>query len=283
MTVDIICPLYNAEKYLENLHESILKQENVKINKIRYILTKGKDRTQEILKNMNNCIYSIIEPADFSHGLTREKEAFKSEADILVFITQDIIIERTDWLYNLIKDIQDNKVDAAYSRQLCRNNSIEKYTRESNYPAQSKIVSKEDISTLGLKTFFFSDASSAIKREIFVKLKGYDAKKLQMSEDMYIAYKLIMNGYKIKYCADSEVVHSHQFTLKQQYKRYYETGKFFKENDYLNKYKVNKAGGSLAIYILKRAIQDKNWRVLVQFVPNMSARFIGMKIGKLKK
>lgn len=283
MTVDIICPLYNAEKYINNLHNSLLKQKNVEIKNIRYILTKSKDNTEKILKELTNCIYSVIQPEEFSHSLTREQEAFKSNADILVFITQDVIIERTDWLYNLTKDIENGNVDACYSRQLCNNNSIEKYTRESNYPSESKIVSKNDIEKLGLKTFFFSDASSAIKRETFIKLKGYDRKKLVISEDMYIAYKLIMNGYKIKYCADSEVVHSHNFTLKQQYKRYYDTGKFFKENSYLNKYKVNQAGGSLAKYILKRALQDKNWKVLIQFVPNMAARFIGMKMGKISR
>ena len=283
MTIDVICPLYNAEKYIENLHKSILKQENVKLNGIRYIVTKGKDNTEEILNGLTNCIYSVIEPKDFSHSLTREQEAFKSNADIIVFITQDVIIKRTDWLYNLTKDIENRQVDACYSRQLCNNNSIEKYTRESNYPSNSKIVSKEDIKELGLKAFFFSDASSAIKRETFVKLKGYDGKKLVISEDMYIAYKLIMNDYRIKYCADSKVIHSHNFTLKQQYKRYYDTGKFFKENDYLNKYKVNQAGGNLAKYILKRAWQDKNWKVLIKFMPNMAARFIGMKMGKLSK
>ena len=283
MTIDIICPLYNAEKYIKNLHKSILKQENVKLNNIRYVLTEGKDNTEEILKKLDNCTYIVIEPKEFSHSLTREQEAYKSDADIIVFITQDVIIERTDWLYNLTKDIENGQVDACYSRQLCNNNSIEKYTRESNYPSKSKIVSKEDIKELGLKTFFFSDASSAIKRETFVKLNGYDRKKLVISEDMYIAYKLIMNDYKIKYCADSEVVHSHNFTLKQQYKRYYDTGKFFKENDYLNKYKVNQAGGSLAKYVLKRAWQDKNWKVLIKFVPNMAARFIGMKMGKINK
>lgn len=283
MNVDIICPLYNAEKYIENLHKSILKQENVNLNNIRYILTRGKDNTEEILRKLDNCIYTVIEPKDFSHSLTREQEAFKSDADILVFITQDVVIEKTDWLYNLTKDIENGQVDACYSRQLCNNNSIEKYTRESNYPSNSKIVSKEDIKELGLKTFFFSDASSAIKRETFDKLNGYDGKVFPTNEDMYIAYKLIINGYKIKYCADSEVIHSHNFTLKQQYKRYYDTGIFFKQNDYLNKYKVNQAGGSLAKYILKRAWQDKNWNVLFKFVPNMAARFIGMKMGKLSE
>lgn len=280
MNIDVICPLYKAEKYIENLHKSILKQKNVDLKNIMYIVTKSNDNTINILKSMN-AMYKEIEPKDFSHSLTREKAAFESDADIVVFITQDVKIIRDDWLYYLTKDIDEGTVDACYSRQLCDNNTIEKYTRECNYPEISKIVSKEDIPELGLKTFFFSDASSAIKRDIFVKLKGYDQKKLVISEDMYIAYKLIMNGYKIKYCAQSEVIHSHRFTLKQYYNRYKDTGKFFRENSYLNDYKVNQAGGSMAIYVLKRALQDKNFSVLVNFLPNMATRFIGMKMGKI--
>lgn len=279
MTVDIICPLYNAEKNIETLHKSLLKQNKVKINKIIYILTESKDNTEKILIR-SGIPYSKIKKEDFSHSLTREGAALESKADILVFITQDIKIKREDWLFNLTKDIENGTVNASYSSQLCDNETIEKYTRECNYPAQSKIVSKEDINKLGLKTFFFSDASSAIKRETFVKLNGYDHKNLPISEDMYIAYKLIMNGYKIKYCADSEVVHSHKFTLKQYYDRYKNTGKFFKENDYLNKYKVNQAGGDMAVYIFKRALQDRNWNALANFIPNMAARFIGMKMEK---
>ena len=282
MNIEIICPLYNAEKYIENLDESLKKQKNVEIQKISYVLTESKDNTKQLLDNLN-ANYIMITRDEFSHSLSREKVAMQSTADILVFVTQDVKIIREDWLYNLTKDIITGEVDACYSRQLCDNNSIEKYTRESNYPSESKIVSKNDIEKLGLKTFFFSDASSAIKRETFVKLNGYDNKNFPTNEDMYIAYKLITNGYKIKYCADSEVFHSHDFTLKEQYKRYYDTGKFFKQNSFLNNYKVNQAGGSLAKYVLKRAWQDKNWNVLIKFIPNMAARFIGMKLGKIGK
>lgn len=287
MTIDIICPLYHAENYIKNLDTAIKQQEQVNIKTIKYILTKHQeetknDNTETILKQLQ-AIYTIITPEEFSHSLTREKEIYKSQADIVVLITQDIIIQRRDWLYYLTKDIEEGTCDAAYSRQLCNNQSIEKYTRESNYPIESKIVSKKDIETLGLKTFFFSDASSAIKRETFIKLKGYDGKRLPISEDMYIAYKLIMNGYQIKYCAESQVIHSHQFTWKQQYKRYYDTGKFFKENSYLDQYGTNTAGGSMAKYVLNRAWQDKNWKALANFLPNMAARWIGMKRGKLSK
>ena len=280
-TVDIICPLYNAEEYIENLHKSFIMQKKVKINKIRYVLTESKDNTEEYLKN-NNIEYKKIKKSEFSHSLVREKEAMESDSDVVAFVTQDVVIDDELWLYNLTKDIGKDNIVAAYSRQVTKYNNIEKYTRESNYPAQSKVVSQDDISKLGLKTFFFSDASSAIDTNIFKKLNGYDGKNLPISEDMYIAYKIINNGYKIKYCSESVVYHSHNFTLKEVYDRYKLTGKFFKENSYLDNYGTNKSGGGLAKYILKRAIKDKNIKVLLRFLPDMGARFIGMKVGKMK-
>lgn len=280
--IDIICPLYNAEEYIENLHKSFIMQKKVKINKIRYVLTESKDNTEEYLKN-NNIEYKKIKKSEFSHSLVREKEAMKSVSDVVAFVTQDVVIDDELWLYNLTKDIGKDNIVAAYSRQVTKYNNIEKYTRESNYPAQSKVVSQDDISKLGLKTFFFSDASSAIDTSIFKKLNGYGGKKLPISEDMYIAYKIITNGYKIKYCAESVVHHSHDFTLKEVYDRYKLTGKFFKENSYLNNYGTNKSGGGLAKYILKRAIKDKNIKVLLRFLPDMGARFIGMKVGMMSK
>ena len=280
-TIDIICPLYNAEEYIENLHKSFIMQKKVKINKIRYVLTESKDNTEEYLKN-NNIEYKKIKKSEFSHSLVREKEAMESDSDVVAFVTQDVVIDDELWLYNLTKDIGKDNIVAAYSRQVTKYNNIEKYTRESNYPAQSKVVSQDDISKLGLKTFFFSDASSAIDTNIFKKLNGYDGKNLPISEDMYIAYKIINNGYKIKYCSESVVYHSHNFTLKEVYDRYKLTGKFFKENSYLDNYGTNKSGGGLAKYILKRAIKDKNIKVLLRFLPDMGARFIGMKVGKMK-
>ena len=280
MNVEIICPLYNAEKYILELDKSLKMQKDVDIKNISYILTRSKDNTEQILKNIS-AQYSIIEPEEFSHSLSREKVAMNSDADILVFVTQDVEIKNNEWLANLIKPIKNKEAEASFSRQLTKYDNIEKYTREKNYPSESYVVSKEDLKEKGLKTFFFSDASSAIKTEIFKGLNGYDNKNLPTNEDMYIAYKLITNGYKIKYCADSIVYHSHKFSLKQLYRRYYDTGVFFKQNSFLDNYGTNKAGGGMAVYIFKRAIQDKKWNVLLEFFPNMIVRFIGMKLGKI--
>lgn len=276
-TIDIICPLYNAEKYILNLHNSFHKQKNVEIENIRYILTESSDNTEQLLIH-NKIKYKKIKKEDFSHSLVREKEVYESDASIVVFVSQDVEIKRNDWLYNLIKDI-DEEVVATYSRQISKTNNIEKYVREYNYPKESKIVTKENLRELGLKTFFFSDAASAIKKDVFVKLNGYDKKNLLISEDMYIAYKIIMAGYKIKYCAESEVYHSHNFTIKQLYQRYKLTGQFFKENNYLNQYNTIKTGVSLAKYILKRVIEEKNLKSFFRYPFDMAARFIGMKVG----
>lgn len=278
--VDIICPLYNSSFYIEKLHNSLITQQKVEINKFRYVLTESTDNTEEYLIK-NNINYRKIKKEEFSHSLVREKEALESNSDIVVFITQDVVIEDKLWLYNLIKDIDDENIVAAYSRQLTKYNNLEKYTRESNYPDKDIIKSKDDINKYGLKTFFFSDAASAISTKIFKELNGYDNKNLPISEDMYIAYKIIMNGYKIKYCSNSIVYHSHNFTLQEIYKRYKLTGKFFKENSYLDQYGTTGSGATLAKYILKRIFQEKRFILLFRYPFDMAARLIGMKVGKI--
>jgi len=90
-----------------------------------------------------------------------------------------------------------------------------------------------------------------------------------------------MNNYKIKYVANSVIIHSHNFKFNQLYKRYYDTGVFFKENSYLDKYGTNKTGGNMAMYVLKRIIQEKDFRAFVRFWPDMVARFVGMKMGRV--
>ena len=277
--IDIVCPLYNAEEYIEDLYKSLLIQKDVNVGKILFLLTESKDNSEQLLK-INKCNYEIIKKSEFSHSLTREKAAMKSNADIVCFITQDVVINDDKWLYNLTKNILKGNCAAAYSRQITKYNNIEKYTRERNYPDYSFMRSKNDIEKYGLRTFFFSDAASAVDLKAFKKVKGYDSKKLTISEDMYLAYKLITNGYKISYESDSIVYHSHNFTLKQIYDRYKLTGMFFKENSYLDKYGTNSSGADLAKYVLKRIVQEKNIKMFFRYPFDMAARLLGMKAGK---
>lgn len=281
MGITIICPIYNGEKYIKKLYKRISNQKNVNIVEIKFILTESKDKSEEILNELK-LIYSKISRNDFSHSLVREKAAFEAKGDIIVFITQDINIFDENWLYELVKGIEAEECEAAFSRQIAyEDHQIEKYTRETNYPAISRIVSKNDIEKLGLMTFFFSDASSAVSKKVFLELNGYDGKDLPTNEDMYFAYKLIMSGYRIKYAANSKVIHSHNLNFKETFKRYRDIGMFFKENAYFSKYSANERGSQVAIYILKRALEEKKYSLILNLISNFSARLLGMKLGKM--
>lgn len=279
MSISIICPIYKGEQYISNLDASIKKQKNVDIKEILYVVTKTKDDSSiDILEGLGATYYTVT-PKEYSHSLTREQMAYKASGDILVFITQDIIIDSDVWLYNLTKDIQSGKCEAAFSKQVAVDRSIERYTRMNNYPENSRVVSKDDVERLGILTYFFSDASSAIDREVFMKLNGYDGKRLLTNEDMYIAYKIINNGYRIKYCADSVVIHSHNYSYKTLFKRYFDQAVFLKQNEYID-CGSNKSAFALLKFVLKNAIKEGNFKVLFKIIPNFGVRFIANKLGK---
>lgn len=277
--VSIICPLYNAEKYLEKLHNNILKQKDVNLVEILYILTESNDRTEEILKE-KELNYVKIKVTEFSHSRTREEYGMKAKGEILVFITQDVQIVEDCWLRNLVKPIEQGECEASFSRQICEENIMERYVREKNYPEVSRIVTKGDIDKYGLMTFFYSDASSAIKASVFKELNGYDGKDHIISEDMYIAHKIIDKGYRIKYCSDSKVVHYHNFTLKQIFNRYFDTGVFFRKNPVFLNYKTSDSGMKMARYVILESLKEGNLKVTMKAIPNFAARLIGSYLGR---
>ncbi len=278
MNISIICPLYNGEKYIRNMNKSLLAQKVDDEVDIKYILTKTNDRSEEILKEIN-ASYKLVKPEDFSHSATREKAAYEAKGDIIVFISQDIIIEDETWLYNLIKDIKSGTCDAAFSKQICTNKTVERYTRMKNYPDEDRIASKDKVKELGIMSYFYSDASSAIRKETFIKLNGYDGEDLLTNEDMYIAYKLINNGYKIKYCADSRVIHSHIYSYKSLFKRYFDQGVFLKQHSYIKESGANSGAIQLLKFVVKESWKEKNFKVIFDIIPNFGVRFIANKVG----
>ena len=103
---------------------------------------------------------------------------------------------------------------------------------------------------------------------------------MMMSEDMYNAKKIIDAGYKKGYVATAVVEHSHKMKLKQLYERYYETGKWFKEHPEFDGYKTTDTGMKLAFSVLGQALKHFNIPVLFRWLPDMTARYLGMKKGK---
>ena len=168
----------------------------------------------------------------------------------------------------------------AYGRQTAKKSTVEYYIREANYGGTSRKVSEADIESLQLKAFFSSDAFSAYNRTVFLALNGYDGKNMMMNEDMYYSRKVLLSGYEKVYVADAVVEHYHNYTLKTLYNRYYETGKWFHDFPEFKNYKAMATGGKLAKSVFKAALKDFNLPVLFKFLPNMAARYLGMKKGE---
>lgn len=280
MNISVICPLYKAGKYIDNLHDSLLMQKEVNISEIKYVLTNTGDGLENKIEKLEKAKISIVEPKYFSHSLVREKAALESDADIFVFITQDIIIKDEFWLKKFITPIAEGKCEAAYCRQICDNLSIERYTRIKNYPEESRIVTKKDTEELGIKTFFFSDAASAVSAKIYRELNAYDGKDLLTNEDMYFAYKLINSGYRKMYNAEASVIHSHDYKFKELFKRYFDQGVFLKDNNYLTKFNANSSAKALLLFIVKESIREKNFKAISNIIPNFAARYLGNILGQ---
>jgi len=277
--VDIVCPLYNAENFIEKLHQSIINQKGIIINNLIYILTESTDESESILMNLN-INYQKIKIQEYSHSLTREwaiKELCTSNN--VIMISQDVEFYNDTSIYELARVINNNEAQFAFGKQVSKLRNIERYTRKFNYPDNSYIMSKQDIDKYQLRTFFASDAFSAYNRDIFIKLNGYDNKNLTFSEDMYYGYKIIMNDYKIAYVSSAVVFHSHKMSLKEVYRRYYKTGQFFRDNKYLLQFKPNSQGIKMFFKILWNALAEFNLYVVIMLIPDMLTRYIAKRRG----
>ena len=282
--VDIVCPVYKGYNYLESLYNSIINQNNVNINKIVFAITDSNDEEMDKIREFvkqKNISYFEVSKNEFSHSLTRQKAIEQyCLSNIVIMISQDIMPTNNDVFYNLTKDINDGNSVYNYARQICTNKSIEKYIRKKNYPENSFYVNKDDIENKQLMAFFASDACSAYNRDVFLKVGGYGGFDVMMNEDQLYSKIILEAGYKKKYCADAIVEHSHKYSLKQLYKRYYETGRFYKEVKVFDKYKSTESGISLALYVLKQAIIHLDIPVLFRWLPDMTSRYLGMRKGR---
>ena len=284
MKIDVVCPLYKAEKYIDSFIKNLQLQRGIELVKVVFPITQSDDDSYVIQKITEaGFTYFLVPKEEFSHSLTREKALYDfCESDVVLMISQDVVLLNKDSVYELVKNVNEEVV-YAYGKQICRKKTIEHYVRQKNYGDESYVISKDDIEEMQLKAFFASDAFSAYHRPTFIALGGYDHVHMMMNEDMYYSKKVLDNGYKKAYVATAFAEHSHKLKLKQLYNRYYETGKWFKAHPEFDNYKTTDSGMKLALYIFKKSFKEFNIPVLIKFLPNMSARYLGMRKGRREK
>ena len=224
-TIDVIIPTYHPGREFEQLIERLYKQD-CPINKIIIMNTEDALWNKEWDEKYPFLEVHHIPKAEFDHGGTRKKAAGLSEADIMVFMTQDALPADRHLLRNLTAALYDDEqTGAAYARQLPNADCsfVERYTRSFNYPEISSVRTRADLPQYGIKTYFCSNVCAAYKKDIFEKLGGFVDRTI-FNEDMIYAGNLIQAGYKIAYAAEARVIHSHNYSCIQQFHRYFDLG-----------------------------------------------------------
>ena len=211
---DVIIPTFKPGDKLEKLLRRLLEQ-SVPVGRVIIMNTEEKywdaERFESLFEGEDTKLTVChIRQSEFDHGRTRHEGILKSDADVCICMTHDCV----PYDRNLVKELLEaldasERVAAAYARQLPAADCgvIERYTRDFNYPAVSRLKGKEDEDELGIKTYFCSNVCAAYKREIYRKLGGFIRKTI-FNEDMIFAAKAMKNGYAVYYAADARVIHS---------------------------------------------------------------------------
>ena len=217
---DVIIPSYHPGEEFGRLLER-LNAQKYPINKIIIMNTEEKFWKKEWENKYPLVEVHHLSKEEFDHGATRRKGAELSDAELLVFMTQDALPADRNLIGNLVSALQNNEnAGAAYARQLPKEDCrfLEKYTRSFNYPEKSCVKTEKDVETRGIKTYFCSNVCAAYDHSVYEKVGGFPEKAI-FNEDMIYAGWMAKKGYAIVYAADARVYHSHNYTCMQQFHR----------------------------------------------------------------
>lgn len=276
--ISVIIPTRNAEDYIHGLLTSLRGQSIT--SEIIVIDSSSSDTTVKIADSYG-VKTKIIVKGNFDHGGTRNLAVTHAMGDIIVFLTQDALPEDKYFLENLIKPLEKPEIAAAYGRQVPKVDAkpTERFTRFFNYPEAPLVKDKEDISEFGIKTFFFSNVCSAIRKREFEELGGF-TEKVIMNEDMLLASKLILSGYKIAYVPEAKVIHSHNYSWRQQFKRYFDIGVFLRKNSRsLEHVKAGNVGAEFLKEEIRYLLRNRAYRWVPYVIGETIAKYSGYKLG----
>ncbi|WP_081410940.1 glycosyltransferase [Desulfotruncus alcoholivorax] len=275
----LVVPTLNAGRDFELFLKSIKKQ-SVTPGQVIVIDSESDDNTANIAGKYG-CNVLSIKRRDFNHGSTRQFGAEFANTDVVVFLTQDAILANENSLGNIIKCFSDPAIGAAYGRQLPYKNAlpIGAHARLFNYPPESRIKSLEDAQELGIKTAFISNSFAAYRKTVLKEVGGFPGNVI-LSEDTYVAAKMLLAGWKIYYCAEAQVYHSHDYSIWQEFKRYFDIGVFHGREQWIRE-AFGQAEGEGLKYIVSEL--KYLWANGKNFIPKAClqnlCKILGYKLG----
>ncbi|MGE0631068.1 MAG: glycosyltransferase family 2 protein [Pseudobdellovibrionaceae bacterium] len=222
LKASVVIRTYNEEQYLEELLASVEKQQCSFPVEVVIVDSGSTDRTLSIAKTFQNKIelhLVHIKKELFSFGRSLNMGCDAALGTHLIFISGHCVPQKTDWLQKLLEPFQKitgsalqiGSIAYVYGRQLGGPESKFSETQlfEKYFP---------DMSRVPQDGFFCNNANAALPKEIWAKFP-FD-EELTGLEDMYLAKRLVREGYKIGYVAEAPVYHYHHETWSGVRRRY---------------------------------------------------------------
>jgi rhamnosyltransferase len=173
------------------------------------------DGTLEEIKKYTDRIINIPQ-GKYIPGRVLNNAMENSDGEYVVFLNSDCPPQDEDWLKNLLGGFKGDNVASVFGRQIPRKNCKPLFSKdtEDTYGDGSRQKKWKHC---------FSMASSSIRRSVWKKLKFNEY--IRYSEDIEWTWRARQEGYSIAYVPNSIVMHSHNYTFMQFYKRHYGEGR----------------------------------------------------------
>lgn len=227
----------------------------------------------------------VISRQTFNHGATRDMALqHLAHSEVVVFLTQDAMPADLQALSSLVKVFEDPRVGATFGRQLPHEDAtaIAAHARLFNYPPVSRLVDAADISTLGIKAAFLSNSFAAYRRQALIEAGGFPHNTI-LSEDMIAGARLLQAGWKLAYQADAHVCHSHNYTLLEETKRYFDIGVLHHREAWLLEWlgKPEGEGKRFVVSEIRYLLRKAPWR-LPEAALRTVLKYAGYRLGKIE-
>lgn len=277
----VIIPIYHPDDRFCQLLDMLKRQEKQDFDV--YIIDSGSDMDL-YASHLEGLSWQIVQttPQKFNHGGTRA-EAAQANAGypFLIYMTQDAVPADAKALGNLLAVFQDPDVGCAYGRQLPNPDAgiLGAHARLFNYPAQSQVKTLADAKRLGIKAAFISDTFAAYRTKALAAVGGFP-KEVILSEDTYVAARMLLAGWKSVYCAEAQVYHSHDYTICQEFHRYFDTGVFHAHEPWIRE-RFGQAEGEGKKFVLSEVrylLSHAPW-LLPAMVLRDGMKFLGYRMG----
>lgn len=278
--IQVIIPIYKPDHKLIELLKKI-KEQSIEDIPVLIIDSGSNDEYKSEIKNMN-CLVKKIDVKTFNHGGTRQMGAnMFPDKDIYIFLTQDAILVNEKSIENIVKVFDNFNIGCAYGRQLPHKdaNLFSSYARLFNYKDKSYIYSMNDKEKYGIKTAFNSNSFAAYRRKALNEIGGFPINTI-LSEDMYVAAKMLLNKWSVAYCSDAMVYHSHNYTIWQEFKRYFDIGVFHSRESWI-KDTFGRAEGEGKKYIISeiKYLIKRNIVLIFPMIIRDIMKFLGFRLG----